>query len=154
MPVDVNFVGLPRARSRRPEGACVKLLFLCVANSIRSQVAEGLARNFFGDRATVQSAGSRSSQIHPFAIQVLAEAGIDASAQWSKSVWDIAPDSVDTVITLCADEVCPAFLGAARRLHWPMPDPTLGAGDGADMLRRFRALRDEIQKRLEVFAST
>jgi len=129
----------------------MKLLFLCVANSIRSQMAEGLARRFFGDRAEVQSAGSGSSHVHPLVIQVLDEAGIDASAQWSKSVFDIRPDSVDTVITLCADEVCPAFLGGARRLHWPSPDPTVGGGDAAAMLERFRDLRDGIQKRLEAF---
>jgi arsenate reductase len=129
----------------------MKLLFLCVANSIRSQMAEGLAQRHFGDGAAVQSAGSRASHVHPFVVQVLYEVGIDASAQRSKSVHDISPDSVDTVITLCADEVCPAFLGSARRLHWPLPDPTAGGGDGAAMLARFRVLRDEIQKRLEVF---
>ena len=129
----------------------MKLLFLCVANSIRSQMAEGLARRYFGDRAPVQSAGSRSSHVHPLVIRVLDEVGVDASAQWSKSVFDIRPDSVDTVITLCADEVCPAFLGGARRLHWPLPDPTVGGGDAAAMLERFRDLRDGIQKRLEAF---
>jgi arsenate reductase len=129
----------------------MKLLFLCVANSIRSQMAEGLARRYFGDRAPVQSAGSRSSHVHPLVIRVLDEVGVDASAQWSKSVFDIRPDSVDTVITLCADEVCPAFLGGARRLHWPLPDPTVGGGDAAAMLQRFRDLRDGIQKRLEAF---
>ncbi|HTA16321.1 MAG TPA: arsenate reductase ArsC, partial [bacterium] len=91
------------------------------------------------------------SHVHPLVIQVLDEVGIDASAQWSKSVFDISPDSVDTVITLCADEVCPVFLGAARRLHWPLPDPTVGGGDAAAMLERFRKTRDEIQKRLQAF---
>jgi arsenate reductase len=129
----------------------MKLLFLCVANSIRSQMAEGLARRYFGHRAEIQSAGSGASHVNPLVIQVLGEAGIDASAQWSKSVWDISPDSVDTVITLCAEEVCPVFLGAARRLHWPLPDPTVGGGDAAAMLERFRNLRDGIQERLEAF---
>jgi protein-tyrosine-phosphatase len=89
--------------------------------------------------------------VNPLVVQVLAEAGIDASAQWSKSVDEIDPASVDTVITLCAEEVCPAFLAKARNLHWPLSDPTVGGGGAEDRLRRFRGLRDDIQKRLEAF---
>ncbi len=99
------------------------VLFLCVANSARSQMAEGIARARAGDRLSIQSAGSAPSRVHPVAVQALAEIGIDASAQRSKSVDEIDRTTVDTVITLCAEEVCPLFLGAARRLHWPLPDP-------------------------------
>jgi arsenate reductase len=126
------------------------ILFLCVANSARSQMAEGLARKMFpGFR--IQSAGSIPSRVNPYAIEVLAELGIDASAHTSKSVQDIDPKSVDLVITLCAEEVCPLFLGKAERIHWPIPDP---ASDDpsltADQMReRFRAGRDEIKRRLE-----
>ena len=126
------------------------ILFLCVANSARSQLAEGLARKMFpGFR--VQSAGSRPSRVNPYAIEALAERGIDASAHTSKPVSDIDPASVDLVITLCAEEVCPAFLGRAERLHWPVPDP---ASDDPlltpdDLRARFRATRDEIARRLE-----
>src|SRR5437660_1784371 len=99
------------------------LLFLCVANSARSQMAEGLARALFGDAARVQSAGSRPSRVNPYAVAVMAELGIDLTVHTSKSVDTIDPRTVDTVVTLCAEEVCPVLLGAARRLHWPIDDP-------------------------------
>lgn len=128
------------------------ILFLCVANSARSQLAEGLARQIFGDRATVQSAGSRPSRVNPYAIEVAAAVGVDLSGHISKAVETIDPASVDTVITLCAEEVCPVFLGSVRRLHWPIPDP---AGDGPrdEQLRRFIAARDAIRAKLEAFAA-
>ena len=132
-------------------GVCVtSILFLCVANSARSQLGEGLARQLFpGFR--IQSAGSRPSRVNPFAVEALAERGIDTSTHTSKPVSDIDPASVDLVITLCAEEVCPAFLGKAERLHWPIPDP---ASDDPsltpeDLRARFRAARDEIARRLE-----
>ena len=126
------------------------ILFLCVANSARSQMAEGLARQMFpGQR--IQSAGSRPSRVNPYALEVLAEVGIDATSHTSKSVQDIDPASVDLVITLCAEEVCPLFLGKAERLHWPIPDPASDdPGLTPEELRgRFRAGRDEIRRRLE-----
>jgi len=127
------------------------LLFLCVANSARSQMAEGLARAMFGERAGVQSAGSQPSRVNPYAIEVMDEAGIDLSTHESKSVDGIDPAGVDVVITLCAEEVCPVFLGGARRLHWPIPDP---ASDDPSlsrdqMLARFRIARDTIRAKLE-----
>ena len=126
------------------------MLFLCVANSARSQMGEGLARQMFPG-LRIQSAGSRPSRVNPYAIEALAEVGIDASSHTSKSVLDIDPASVDLVITLCAEEVCPLFLGKAERLHWPIPDP---ASDDPSLthdqlLERFRAGRDEIRRRLE-----
>lgn len=129
------------------------ILFLCVANSARSQMAEGLARMLFGDRALIQSAGSEPSTVNPYAIEAMRELGVDLSTHRSKSVQTIDPSTVDTVITLCAEEVCPAFLGAARRLHWPVRDPA--SKDAAlardEMLRRFRAARDAIRAKLERF---
>jgi arsenate reductase (thioredoxin) len=129
----------------------LSILFLCVANSARSQMAEGLARSLFPD-FRIQSAGSRPSQVNPYAIEVLKEIGIDISGHTSKSVQDINPSTVDLVITLCAEEVCPLFLGKAERLHWPIPDP---ASDDSslmpeDLRVRFRAGRDEIHRRLEL----
>jgi len=131
------------------------ILFLCVANSARSQMAEGLARKLLGPRITVQSAGSEPSRVNPYAIEVMAEVGIDIRAHSSKSVETIDPTTVDTVITLCAEEVCPAFLGKARRLHWPIndpasKDPTLSR---EEMLARFRTARDQIQERLAGLAA-
>lgn len=128
------------------------ILFLCVANSARSQMAEGLARELFGARIAVQSAGSEPTQVNPYAIEVMREVGVDLSAHHSKSVGGIDPATADTVITLCAEEVCPVFLGKARRLHWPIPDPASKDASLSrdEMLSRFRTARDQIQARLEV----
>lgn len=126
------------------------LLFLCVANSARSQMAEGLARARFGDRARVQSAGSQPRRVNPWAIEVMDELGIDLRGHASTSVDAVDPATVDLVITLCAEEVCPLFLGEAERLHWPLPDPDhVPALDDATMRARFRAARDAIAARLE-----
>lgn len=125
------------------------LLFLCVANSARSQMAEGLARVIF-PASRIQSAGSKPSHVNPFALRALAELGIDAGTHSSKSVQDIDPATVDLVITLCAEEVCPAFLGSAERLHWPIPDPATDEPlEDAELMSRFRTARDEIKRRLE-----
>lgn len=129
-------------------------LFLCVANSARSQMAEGLARKLFGERTPVMSAGSEPSHVNPFAIEVMREVGIDITTHHSKSVQQIDPATVSTVITLCAEEVCPVFLGKAKRLHWPIPDPASKDPSIAreEMLVRFRTARDTIQRMLEAYA--
>ncbi len=132
------------------------ILFLCVANSARSQLAEGLARKLFGDRVRVQSAGSAPSRVNPYAIEVAREVGVDLTSHTSKSVDTIDPTTVDTVITLCAEEVCPAFLGKARRIHWPIPDPATNDPSltREEMLARFRSARDRITEHLEALAET
>lgn len=131
------------------------ILFLCAANSSRSQMAEGLARRLLGPRVVVQSAGSEPSRVNPYAIEVMAEVGIDIRAQTSKSVETVDAATVETVVTLCTEEVCPVFLGKARRIHWPIPNPA--SDDPAlsrdDLLARFRTARDQIQGRLEVLAA-
>ena len=126
------------------------ILFLCVANSARSQMAEGLARHHFGDAAQVQSAGSSPTRVNPYAVRAMAELDIDISSHASTSVDDVAPDRVDLVITLCAEEVCPVFLGAATRLHWPMPDPDRANEDLSDAQRlgHFRVTRDALHTRI------
>ncbi|ACY15359.1 VOC family protein [Haliangium ochraceum] len=131
------------------------VLFLCVANSARSQMAEGLARHLFGDAVRVQSAGSEPSRVNPFAIQAMAELNLDLGAHSSKSVQTIDPDSVDLVITLCAEEVCPVFLSSAPRMHWPLQDPDRKHEDLSDeeRLQHFRVARDQIRARLEVLAA-
>lgn len=131
------------------------ILFLCVANSARSQMAEGLARKLFGARVGVQSAGSEPSQVNPYAIEVLREVGVDLTTHHAKSVQTVDPSTVGTVITLCAEEVCPVFLGRARRLHWPIADPATRdvTLPREEMLSRFRAARDQIQGRLDVLAA-
>jgi arsenate reductase len=120
------------------------ILFLCVANSARSQMAEGLARQRFGGRVRVRSAGSAPSALNPLAVETLAEIGVDIRDQRSKSVDEIERDSVDLVVTLCAEEVCPLWLGPARQLHWPLPDPAAPAAE-ADQRAGFREVRDRLR---------
>ena len=125
------------------------VLFLCVANSARSQMAEGLARARFAGRAGVRSAGSAPSRVNPWAVEVMRERGISLEHHASKSVDVIDPESVDVVVTLCAEEVCPAPLGRATRVHWPIDDPaTDEALEREAMLARFRRARDVIEARL------
>lgn len=127
------------------------ILFLCVANSARSQMAEGLARSLAPAGIAISSAGSEPSQVRPEAIAVLAELGIDISSHRSKAVADLDTSTVDTVITLCGEEVCPLYLGRAHRLHWALPDPAAVADDdGAARLDAFRRTRDELRRRLGV----
>jgi protein-tyrosine-phosphatase len=127
------------------------ILFLCVANSARSQMAEGIARALAPPGITVWSAGSRPTSVRPEAIAVLQEIGIDISRHRSKSVEEIPAGEVDTVITLCGEEECPLFLGKARRLHWGLPDPASVTGSAGERLAAFRSTRDELRRRLEVF---
>jgi len=126
------------------------ILFLCVANSARSQMAEGLARKMFAGRANILSAGSNPATVNPWAVQVMHEIEIDITGHSSKSVYEMDLSSIDIVITLCADEVCPVVPIRVQRLHWPLPDP---ASDDpklteTQLLRRFRAARDDISNRL------
>ena len=132
-----------------------KILFLCVANSARSQMAEGLARRQFGADTEVLSAGSRPSKVNPYAIEVMAEIGIDIRDHHSKSVDDVDAGSADLVITLCADEVCPVLPGRVKRLHWPIPDPASDDPNlSADEMRvRFRTARDDIRARIAALTS-
>ncbi len=137
-------------RAARPR----HILFLCVANSARSQMAEGIARALAPASMKISSAGSQPSRLNPVAVQALAEIGIDISRQHSKSVSEIPPDDVDAVVTLCAEEVCPVFLGKALRIHWGMPDPARPSVDERARLDAFRQTRDELRRRLAVvFAS-
>ena len=126
------------------------VLFLCVANSARSQMAEGIARAVAPGSVRISSAGSQPSRLNPLAVRALAEIGIDISGHRSKSVNEIPPDDVEVVVTLCADEVCPVFLGKALRVHWGLPDPAAVIGDDAARLDAFRQVRDELLRRLPV----
>jgi arsenate reductase len=124
------------------------VLFLCVANSARSQMAEGLARNLAPPGYRFLSAGSEPRTLNPLAVAALAEDGIDISEQRAKSVGEIPLDTVDTIVTLCAEEVCPVVPGAVHRLHWPLPDPAAVAGGDAERLRAFRETRDRLRELL------
>jgi arsenate reductase len=134
-----------RLRDHRPR----HILFLCVANSARSQMAEGIARALAPTGVQVSSAGSEPSAVRSQAVQALAELGIDISSHRSKAVDAVDAETVDAVITLCADEVCPLFLGRALRLHWALPDPAAAAGTEEERLCAFRSVRDELHRRLQ-----
>lgn len=131
----------------------MKILFLCVANSARSQLAEGLAKALFGEGVDIESAGSEpSGVVQPWAVKTLAEEGIDISKHTSKSYNDLPKkflESLDYVITLCAEEVCPAIITKAKRLHWPIPDPA--SAPEKQKAEAFRSARDEIRKKLSEF---
>jgi len=116
------------------------ILFLCVKNSARSQMAEGLARALAPAGYRFLSAGSDPGVISPLAIAALAEQRIDISQQRAKGLGAISLDQVDTVVTLCAEEACPVVPGQVRRLHWALPDPK--------DLASFRAVRDDLRLRL------
>jgi arsenate reductase len=124
------------------------ILFLCVANSARSQLAEALAKRAAPVGVRVWSAGSVPTVINPLTVRVLEEIGIDATAQHAKGMAAIPLDQVDTVVTLCAEEVCPVLPGAVRRIHWPLPDPATVSGDEEIRLTAFRATRAAIAARL------
>ncbi len=136
----------------------MKILFMCVANSARSQLAEGLARRIF-PTAHVESAGSDPGKLNSFAIKVMQEIGIDISLHFSKSVADLPSEfisSVDYVVTLCAEEVCPIVVAPnAERLHWPFLDPASKVPlPDAELIDRFRSARNAIQDKLEQFEKT
>jgi arsenate reductase (thioredoxin) len=127
----------------------MNILFMCVANSARSQLAEGLAKRIFGDKAWIESAGSQPKNVNPYAIQVLDEIGIDISKAHSKSYEQLSPAfiaNLDYIITLCAEEVCPVIGSkSAKRLHWPFTDPASKEPfSEEEMLNRFRTAREGI----------
>lgn len=127
------------------------ILFLCTSNSCRSQMAEGFARHFSNGSRQVFSAGIEPKEIHPLAVRVMHEAGIDISRQKPKALASIPLDSVDHLITLCgdADERCAALGAKVKRSHWPLPDPALARGDENEVLETFRRVRDEICSRVK-----
>ena len=125
-----------------------RVLMLCVHNSARSQMAEGFARSTAPADCQVWSAGSRPSRVHPMAVQVMKEIGIDISSQRSKPLEEVPWQSADTVVTLCgeADVECPTTASEVRKVHWPLPDPAAVPKD--QQLEAFRMARDEIRWRV------
>jgi arsenate reductase (thioredoxin) len=127
-----------------------RVLFLCTHNSARSQVAEGLLRHLAGDRFEVMSAGTEATSVRPEAIKAMAELGVDISGQGSKTLERYLGEPFDYVVTVCddANEACPVFPGAERRLHWSFRDPSRAEGSDEERLEVFRKVRDEIQARI------
>lgn len=133
-----------------PERSPATVIFLCRANSARSQIAEGWLRTLSNARLLVRSAGTHSASLHPLAVQVMAEQGIDIGYQYSKHVDELAELRPDAVVTVCdiAREECAVWLRATTRLHWSIPDP-VSVHDEAERLRAFRAVRDELRLRVQ-----
>jgi arsenate reductase len=139
------------------EEEAVKILVLCTGNSCRSQIAEGFLRSFDA-RLEVASAGSRPAvRVNPYAVRVMAEAGVDISAGRPKNVDQFLGDNMDYVITVCgnAERDCPAFLGDVKhRLHIGFPDPADATGTEEEILAVFRQSRDDIEERFREFYLT
>src|SRR5260370_5286093 len=133
-----------------------RLLMLCTGNSARSQMGEGLLRHLGGARYEGFSAGTRPVGVNPLAIEAMREAGIDISAQRSKSVAEFAGQKFATVITVCdsAAEQCPVFPGAPQRVHWSLPDPAAVSGTREEKMAAFRRVRGELEKRIRLFLSS
>jgi arsenate reductase len=132
------------------------VLILCTGNSCRSHLAEGILRAAAGDSLNVQSAGSKpAGYVHPLAIQVMQEIGLDISAHHSKHMNDFLQSPVETVITVCgnADQACPMFPGPVNRHHWGFDDPAHATGTDAEKLTVFRRVRDEIKMVFEAYAA-
>jgi arsenate reductase len=135
----------------------MRVLFLCTHNSSRSQIAEGLLRSRGGDRYAVFSAGTHPRSVHPLAIQVMREIGIDiseAAGHRAKSLDEfVGQEPMDLVVTVCDDaaEECPFFPGARRQEHWSFPDPSAVTGSDEERLAAFRSVRDAIASRIEAF---
>ena len=128
-----------------------RVLFLCTDNSARSQMAEGLLRDLGGDRFEPYSAGTEATHVRPLAIRAMAELHIEISEQESKTVDRYLDQPFDAVITVCdqANEACPVFFGARRRLHWSVPDPSKAEGSKEEQLEVYRQVRDAIRDRIE-----
>ncbi|MGY8787335.1 MAG: arsenate reductase ArsC [Fidelibacterota bacterium] len=128
-----------------------KVLFVCTGNSCRSQIAEGLLRDMAVDRFDVYSAGSHPSRVHPNAIAVTEEWGIDISHHTSDAIDDYLNEGIDIVITVCdhANKLCPIFPGEVQRIHWSIDDPFRSWT--SDLLDNFRETRRDIKERLEKF---
>lgn len=146
-------VFLPRADSN---GKPKNIVFLCTANSCRSQMAEGFARRLAPAGTAIYSAGTDPKGVHPHAVKVMREAGIDISNQASKRIEEIPLERADVVITLCGEaaESCPAPSRNVEHLHWPLPDPASAQGDEETVLGAFRIVRDDIRLRVQQLFSS
>ena len=133
-----------------------KILILCTGNSCRSHLAEGILRAAAGDIFEVHSAGSKpAGYVHPLAIKVMAEIGLDISGHRSKSMSEFLDQNIETVITVCgqADQVCPIYPGQVNRFHWPFDDPAHATGTEEEQMRVFRRVRDEIKAKFGAYAA-
>ncbi len=132
-----------------------RVLFLCVHNSARSQMAEGLLRARGGDRFQAFSAGNEATEVRPLAIRAMAELGIDISGQRSKTTAELGGARFDYAVTVCDDakEACPYYANAAQQVHWGFDDPSAATGSEEERLAVFRRVRDEIAASIDEFVS-
>lgn len=131
------------------------ILILCTGNSCRSHLAEGILRAALNDDYIVASAGSKpAGYVHPLAIKVMGEIGLDISGHYSKHLNEFLNQNVETVITVCgnADQACPMFPGQVNRHHWGFDDPAHATGSEEEQLAVFRRVRDEIRRVFEAYA--
>lgn len=128
-----------------------RVLFLCTANSCRSQMAEGITNHFWGDTMEAFSAGTKASFVNSTAIEVMKEIGIDISKHLSKNLSEFDGQNFDYVITLCGDanETCPLYIGGTKKMHIGFDDPAKATGISDEIMREFRRVRDEIKTKLE-----
>ncbi len=132
------------------------ILILCTGNSCRSHLAEGILRAAAGDILDVASAGSKpAGYVHPLAIKVMQEIGIDISGHRSKHLSEFLDEQVNTVVTVCgnADQACPMFPGQVNRYHWGFDDPAHATGSEEEQLAVFRRVRDEIRRVFDAYAA-
>jgi arsenate reductase (thioredoxin) len=132
------------------------VLILCTGNSCRSHLAEGFLRAAAGDVLDVQSAGSKpAGYVHPIAIKVMQEVGIDISQHTSKHMNQFLDQKIETVITVCgnADQACPIFPGQVNRYHWAFVDPAHAKGSEEEILNVFRQVRDEIKRVFDAYGA-
>ncbi len=133
-----------------------KILFICVHNSARSQMAEGYARKFAGDRFDVESAGLEPGGINPLVVEVMKEEGFDLSQKETQSVFNLykSGKTYKYIITVCdrsVEEQCPVFPGVAERHNWPFPDPAAAEGSREEQLQQVRHIRDMIKVKVMEF---
>jgi len=130
-----------------------RVLFLCTANSCRSQMAEGITNSLWRDKLEAFSAGIKASFVNPTAMEVMKEIGIDISKHRSKNLSEFDGQSFDYVITLCGDanETCPLYIGGTKKTHIGFDDPAKATGTPDEIMREFRRVRDEIKTKLEEY---
>jgi arsenate reductase len=134
------------------------VLFLCVHNSARSQIAEAYLKKLGGDAFHVESAGLEPGTLNPYVVRALAEDGIDISSKKTQSVFDLykAGRRYDYVVTVCSKEAadrCPVFHGRSEKLHWPFPDPSRFTGSDEQIMAKIRELRDAIREKVRLFSA-
>ena len=141
---------------KQGEDVMTRVLFLCVHNSARSQMAEAFLKKYGGDRFAVESAGLEPGNLNPYAVRAMAEVGIDISGNATKSVFDLSRrgNVYQVVITVCskdAAERCPVFPGLVERRHWPFDDPSAFSGGDEEIMKNVRIVRDQIESAVRSF---